>query len=269
MDTPEVQAVAFDVNETMFSLDSLRGAFTDAGLDPGLAPLWFARLLRDTFALTVLGGYRPLAEIAAETMRGLDVDRIDDPAVQSVLAAMRALDAHPDVEPALRRLSETGVPAITLTNGSVETTRALLDRAGLTGYLAHVVSVDAVRRFKPAPEPYRHAADLLGVEAGRLALVAAHPWDCAGHAGLRTGWVRRGSAPWPEMFPVPDAAAAELPAVTHGARRGGSGPARPKRHRVPPGHGAHAQSCSYPNLSCPAGPPTDCRHARPSPRRAA
>jgi thiol-disulfide isomerase/thioredoxin len=44
------------------------------------------------------------------------------------------------------------------------------------------VSVDEVRVWKPAPQPYRYAAHLLGVDPARLALVAAHPWDCAGDA---------------------------------------------------------------------------------------
>ncbi|MQA27530.1 MAG: haloacid dehalogenase type II [Micromonosporaceae bacterium] len=213
MEPSRARAVAFDVNETMFSLGALKGAFADVGLDVAQVPLWFARLLRDAFALTALGEYRPFAEIAAETLRDLDPGRVENAAVETVLATMRRLDPHPDVEPALRRLSDGGIPAITLTNGSVETTSALLERAGLAAHIAHVVSVDAVRRLKPAPEPYRHAAAVLGVPAGDLALVAAHPWDCAGarHAGLRAGWVRRGDARWPRVFPPPDATAATLP----------------------------------------------------------
>jgi len=72
MSVPAVEAVAFDVNETLFSLDRLRPPFTDAGLDAQAVPVWFAGLLRDGFALTPLGGYRPFAEVAAETLRGLD-----------------------------------------------------------------------------------------------------------------------------------------------------------------------------------------------------
>lgn len=91
----------------------------------------------------------------------------------------------------------------------------LLDRAGLAGHVRRCLSVDAVRRWKPAPEPYQYAATELGVEPNRLALVAAHPWDCAGahHAGLRAGWVNRRGEPWPHVFPEPDVAGADLPAV--------------------------------------------------------
>ncbi len=210
-----IEAVAFDVNETLFALDRLRPAFSDAGLDPRLVPVWFAGLLRDGFALAALGGYRPFAEVAAETLRGLDSTVVDDDVVAAVTAAMRELDPHPDVQPALRALHDAGIPAVTLTNGSVEVVQALLQRAGLTGYLTRNLSVDAVSRWKPAPEPYRYAATELAINPGSLALVAAHPWDCAGAtaAGLHAAWVNRSGRHWPAIFPEPESSAPNLTAL--------------------------------------------------------
>jgi 2-haloacid dehalogenase len=215
MSAAAVEAVAFDVNETLFSLARMRPAFAAVGLDPDLVPLWFARLLRDGFALTALGGYRPFADLAGEALRGLAPDRIGDAEVTAALGAFRELDPHPDVEPALRLLGEAGVPAVTLTNGSADLVSTLLRRAGLDGYLTANLSVDAVRRWKPAAEPYRYAADRLGVDPGRLALIAAHAWDCAGaaRAGLRTGWIPRAEPRWPDTFPPPDVTATDLPGV--------------------------------------------------------
>lgn len=215
MSAPAVDAVAFDVNETLFSLARLRPAFDAVGLDPDLVPLWFARLLRDGFALTALGGYRPFADLAGDALRGLAPDRIGEAQVANVLGAFRELDPHPDVEPALRLLRDAGIPAVTLTNGSADLVAGLLRRAGLDGYLRANLSVDAVRRWKPAPAPYRYAAGQLGVDPSRLALVAAHAWDCAGagRAGLRTGWLPRTEPRWPDAFPPPDVTADDLPSL--------------------------------------------------------
>jgi 2-haloacid dehalogenase len=215
MRAPGVEAVAFDVNETLFSLAGLRPAFAQIGLDPDLVPLWFARLLRDGFALTTLGDYRPFTDLAGDSLRGLAPDRIGESEVAVVLGAFRELDPHPDVEPALRLLRDTGIPAVTLTNGSADLVAALLRRAGLDGYLQANLSVDAVRRWKPAPEPYRYAANQLGVHPSRLALVAAHAWDCAGasRAGLRAGWLPRTEPHWPDAFPSPHVTADDLPSV--------------------------------------------------------
>ena len=213
MATHELQAVAFDVNETLFSLDRLGPAFDAVGLDPAAVPLWFARLLRDGFAITAMGGYRPFADLAAQTLRALNP--ATDSAVEAVLGAFRQLDPHPDVEPALRALRDAGIPVATLTNGSADLVSTLLQRAGLDQFVARSLSVDEVRRWKPAPEPYRWAAAELGADPGRVALVASHPWDCAGArgAGLVAGWVNRTGAQWPTFFEPPDLAAADLRAV--------------------------------------------------------
>ncbi len=43
--------------------------------------------------------------------------------------------------------------------------------------------MEAVRRWKPAPEPYRHAAAACDVPRERMALVAAYGWDTTARAG--------------------------------------------------------------------------------------
>ena len=211
----QLDAVVFDVNETLFSLQRLRPAFTQTGLDPAQVPLWFARLLRDGFALAAMGGYATFADLAADALRSLAPDRVDDTVVADVLAAFQELDPHPDVRPALELLRDADIPAVTLTNGGVELVQGLLGRAGLSGLVDRCLSVDAVHRWKPAAAPYQHAATELGTTPSRLALVAAHPWDCAGAhaAGLRAGWVNRTGDPWPHVFPAADVSGADLPAV--------------------------------------------------------
>ena len=99
MRAPAVEAVAFDVNENLFSLTRLRPAFGQVGLDAGLVPLWFARLLRDGFALTAVGGYRPFADLVGDSLRGLAPDRVGEPEVAVVLGAFRELDRSPTSSP--------------------------------------------------------------------------------------------------------------------------------------------------------------------------
>jgi 2-haloacid dehalogenase len=50
-----------------------------------------------------------------------------------------------------------------------------------------------MKHYKPDPEVYQGAAQLLGVERGQLLMVAAHPSDlaAAAQAGLRTAYVPR------------------------------------------------------------------------------
>lgn len=206
----------FDVNETLFSLDRMRRAFDEAGVPGDAVPHWFAQTLRDGFALSAAGDYEPFADIAVAAMGdvvGLEPDR-----AREVLSAFRELDAHPDVEPAMALAAQTGVPVVTLTIGAVEITDALLERAGLTSYVQRTMSADAVRRFKPAPEPYRWAVEQMGVQPSQAALVAAHSWDVHGarRAGLRTGWVSRQEAAPSPTFERADVVGDDLVQVVHG-----------------------------------------------------
>jgi 2-haloacid dehalogenase len=78
-----------------------------------------------------------------------------------------------------------------------------------------MVGVEEVGRWKPAPEPYRHACRAMGVEEAQAMLIAAHPCDAHGakRAGVLAGWVDRHGQPYPEVFAPPDVSAADLPAL--------------------------------------------------------
>jgi 2-haloacid dehalogenase len=56
-----------------------------------------------------------------------------------------------------------------------------------------VLSAELFHHYKPDPETYLGAADLLGCKASELMLVAAHPRDLAAAraCGLKTGFVQR------------------------------------------------------------------------------
>jgi len=114
-------------------------------------------------------------------------------AVQQVFAGLAELPAHPDVSPAFQWLHEFGIRIVALTNGNAENTRKLLERAELIGIVERIISIDEIRRWKPTREVYLHAAKIVDVAPGQLALVAAHAWDVHGasQAGLTTGWVSR------------------------------------------------------------------------------
>ncbi len=205
------QLVLFDVNETLSDLQPLRSRFEEVGAPGELLELCFASTLRDGFALTAARAYADFRTVAlgvlrarleqVETLRG-------DPggAAEHIVSGFAELDVHPDVEEGLRMLAEAGVRMATLSNGAAEVAEKLLDRAGLSDLIERRLSVDAVKRWKPAPQPYRYAADELNVPPDDCALVAVHPWDIDGakRAGLRAGWINRTRDPYPEIFEQPD-----------------------------------------------------------------
>ena len=125
---------------------------------------------------------------------------------------MRRLPPHPEIRQSLERLRGAGLRLATLTNSTAEVGEAQLVNAGLRDLFELALSADAVRRLKPAPQPYRMAAERLGVEPGDVRLVAAHAWDVAGalRAGCATAFVARPGKVLDPLVPRPDIVGADL-----------------------------------------------------------
>ncbi len=193
-----VRALAFDVFGTLVDWRSgVAEAFRAAGVagDPEeLADAWRARY-RPILA-EVNEGSRPwgnfddlhlvtLGDLLAE--RGMDLS-IEER--RRLVGAWHRLDPWPDVRAGLEALRRRRVAAA-LSNGHVALLVDLARHADLR--FDCVLSAELAHTYKPAPEAYQTAAQLLGVEAAELMLVAAHPWDLEGAraAGLRTAFVER------------------------------------------------------------------------------
>jgi len=176
----------FDVNETLLDLAAMDPHFQRIFGDPGVRVAWFTQMISSALVATVTGAYHPFGDhaLAALVMTAdqAGVPLADDDK-QAVAAQLRQLPAHPEVVDALRRLRDAGLRLAALTNSTEEAARAQLQHAGLIDTFELVLSADTVGRLKPAPEPYRMAAERLGVPVGQVRLIAAHAWDVAGAAG--------------------------------------------------------------------------------------
>lgn len=203
------KVVAFDVIETLFPLDPLRAKLKEAGLPASALQIWFGQILRDGMALTMTGEFKPFADVAEATLKGLIAEHGQSPAeekLERVIAGFGELSPHGDVRPSLELLRAAEIRAVALTNGNAKTTEKLFAKAGLAHLIERVISIDEVRQWKPARAVYLQALLAAGVEAPRMALVAAHAWDVRGAAaaGLTTGWLPRQEKRFPNIFGKPD-----------------------------------------------------------------
>jgi len=207
--------VAFDVIETLMSLEPLRARLTDIGQPPALLEAWYTRTLRDGMALSATGDYAGFTDVAEAALRALTHFTISDEQVAQVMAGFNELPAFPDALPAITSLTEAGLRVACLTNGSADLASSFVNRTGLGTGVDRVISVEEVYRWKPAGVVYRYAAEVLNVPSDRLALVAAHDWDCHGakRAGLTTGWVSRKSGGFGAPFAAPDVVGEDLTEV--------------------------------------------------------
>ncbi len=201
---------------TLFSLSPLRERLRAVGAPEAALEAWFGRLLHSATSLTLTGEFRPFPEIAETALRTtLGQQGIDERVARNVLERLAELPPYGDAEAALENARTAGLRVATLTNGTESNTRRLLEGAGFDAYVEAIITVEEVRAYKPAPQPYRHAATRLGLEPGEVSLIAAHGWDVLGarNAGLGAVWVDRLERRWPLPLPEPPRAPGLVEAV--------------------------------------------------------
>jgi 2-haloacid dehalogenase len=208
--------VAFDVNETLLDLAPVRAALIEAGRPGELLRPIFARTLLLGIAAAAVGGWCRFRD-AFDDALAQETDL--DPARRSAVAdAFGELTPHPDVEPAVRRLTEAGIRVVTLSHGSPGVAEAGLVRGGIAPLVERSMSSEAIRAWKPVREVYLWAAGTCDVAPERMALVAAHGWDVMGaqRAGLTGAWFPRGEQAYPAVYEQPHVLAADLAGAVDG-----------------------------------------------------
>jgi 2-haloacid dehalogenase len=208
----------FDVNETLLDLAALDPLFERAFGDAGVRRAWFQQVLQSAFMATITGAYSDFGAVGAAALQMTaerEGVRLSEEDRQEILGGMRELPPHPEVPAALDLLRDAGLRLAALTNNTAEVAEAQLENAGLSGRFEKILSADAVRRLKPAPEPYRAAAEALGVETSGTRLVAAHAWDVAGalRAGCAAAFVARPGMVLDPLVEPPDVVGADLSEV--------------------------------------------------------
>ena len=119
------------------------------------------------------------------SLAGLDEGEIED-----LNRAWHRLTPWPDAVPGLNRLRGGHVLA-TLSNGNVSLLVDMAKNAGLPWDC--ILSSELFGHYKPDPEVYRGAAQLLNLAPEEVMMVAAHPPDlkAAQKCGLKTAYVPR------------------------------------------------------------------------------
>jgi 2-haloacid dehalogenase len=219
---PEV--VAFDVNETLLDLAPVRATLVEAGRPESLLATVFARTLLTGIAATATGSWCRFRD-AFDAALAQETD-LDAAARADVAEAFGELAPHPDVEHALRRLTQAGVRVVTLTHGSPGVAEAGLERGGVTPLVERSLSSEVIHAWKPSREVYLWAAGVCDVPPDRMALVAAHGWDVLGaqRAGLTGAWFPRHERVYPAVYEPPHVTAADLGGVVDALLALPSGP---------------------------------------------
>ena len=204
------RAFVFDAYGTLFDVHAAIARHRDAaGPDTDrCSEIWRGKQLEYAWMLSAAGHY---VDFWTLTERALDhalarCPTVDRALRSTLLDAYFRLDAFPDARAALNALHEKGLKTAILSNGSPRMLQGAVTAAGIGGDLDAVLSVDAIRIYKPQPAVYAMAADALGIAPAEIAFVSSNRWDVMGAAafGFKCVWVNRANLPdeYPDFAPV-------------------------------------------------------------------
>lgn len=142
--------------------------------------------------------------------------QLEEEQIKQLMDEYDHLSTFPDVSAALRNLNtKSDIKSVIFSNGtkemisnSVFRSQSLSPHAEL---FADLVTVEAVQKFKPAPEVYEHLATSTGTNMEDIWLVTANPFDVVGatKCGIKAAWLDRNGRGWEDA-----AAPALRPQVT-------------------------------------------------------
>jgi len=196
-----VSVYVFDAYGTLFDVHAAIARYrTDAGPDADrFSELWRTKQLEYTWTMTLAGQY---VDFWTLTERALDycfarIDSVDRSLRGRLLEAYLSLDAFPDARAALALLKNRGLRVAILSNGSPRMLTAAVNASDLGELLDGVLSVDALRIYKPRPEVYALVTDRFGVGPQEVAFISSNRWDVMGAAtfGFHPVWVNRTRMP--------------------------------------------------------------------------
>jgi 2-haloacid dehalogenase len=206
MSTPK--AYLFDAYGTLFDVHSVIEAGRAVTDDPqALSNLWRQKQLEYTWLRSLMGRYEDFWVVTEDALR-FAIRRLDITAseeqIRTLMRAYLSLACFPEVRVALARLEDR--PLGILSNGSPRMLEAAVRSGGLAGKLRHVLSVDAVKIYKPSPKVYELGTRALGLPAGEILFVSSNAWDVAGAQGFgyRVCWCNRARAPMDGLGMRPD-----------------------------------------------------------------
>lgn len=200
----------FDAYGTLFDVHAAIGRFrAEAGADADrMSDIWRTKQLEYSWTLTLAGHYRDFWTL---TERALDYALARVPSVPKALKPKLLdcyfkLDAFADARTVLQALKGKGHKTGILSNGSPAMLDSAINGAGLGKLLDAVLSVDALKMFKPRPEVYALVTDRFTCAPRDVVFVSSNRWDVmAGTSvGFQSYWINRAKMPdeYPDFPPV-------------------------------------------------------------------
>lgn len=206
----EAKVIIFDAYGTLLDISSidlqLEGLFGEKA--PHIASTWRQKQLEYTWLRTLMGYYVPFQQVTQEALLySCQKHRVElsDNHSKALMQAYDELKMYKDVQLALSRLKKRYKMGV-LSNANSGMLNAAISHNNISHYFEHIISVDVLEKYKPAPEVYQLAERSFGVDRSSILFISSNTWDIAGakNFGLKVGWVNRFDGHIEQLGPKPD-----------------------------------------------------------------
>jgi 2-haloacid dehalogenase len=214
-----IAAYVFDLYGTLLDYGSLRARFEGLVPDPAaFVASWREKQLHYALASSAMQrfvDFDTLTAAAYEYAAERYALSSSDVAREAAREAWAALPAFSDVPRALAAIRARGHRTAVLSNGTVRSIERGVLAAGIAGAFDALLSVEAVRVYKPDARVYALATQHFEVSAQQIVFVSSNGWDATGAAefGFSTIWCNRAGLPAERIGKAPHRVVSTLDAL--------------------------------------------------------
>ena len=201
------RVLVFDAYGTLFDPLSVRARCDQLwpGKGEALSQLWRAKQLEYTWLRSLMRRYAPFSQVTKEALEfscaALSLP-LKPENLEALMGEYLRLALYPDVAKSMQRFKSR--KCAILSNGSPDMLDPLVAQSGLE--FDAVLSVDALKVYKPTPEVYDLVVKELKEPREQVAFVSSNCWDALGAKsfGFTVYWINRAGAPVDRLGWQPD-----------------------------------------------------------------
>ncbi|MEK4649189.1 haloacid dehalogenase type II [Exiguobacterium sp. FSL W8-0210] len=214
-----IQALVFDVYGTLFDVHSVKEQAEVLYPDHGeaISKRWREKQLEYSFLRQLNGQYVPFSQVTQDALRYTLLElkiHVTEEQITTLMETYLTLDVYPEVSSVLETMADKHL--VVFSNGSHDMLDPLIEQSGLADRFEHLVSVDDIKQYKPAPASYMHALNTLGLKREEILFMSSNGWDITGAKsfGFKTAWINRNGLPVEELNLDPDRIYDDLTGIT-------------------------------------------------------
>jgi len=214
-----IQALVFDVYGTLFDVHSVKEQAEELYPEHGeaISKRWREKQLEYSFLRQLNGQYVPFSQVTQDALRYTLLElklHVTEEQITTLMETYLTLDVYPEVSSVLETMAHKRL--VVFSNGSHDMLDPLIEQSGLADRFEHLVSVDDIKQYKPAPASYMHALNTLGLKREEILFMSSNGWDITGAKsfGFKTAWINRNGLPVEELNLDPDRIYDDLTGIT-------------------------------------------------------